>query len=315
MKPLTITLALAVATASATDLFIPLYQYPLPGAWTPINQTLTDNPTLTTKIVINPSNGPDGLPNSDYAPNTQMLGAHPNAQLLGYIHTAPTPTSPRCTRPYADLVADIRTWSQWVSDFQIPIRGIFIDEAPTNTANDCVAYMQNLTNFIRDDASLAFPSPRLVVFNPGGIGNPSLQPYYDMNPDLIVALETCFTDYQFSRGDTPNTGDQCDPTDRTRERYDHEGYGSSLDRIVFPNIGRQNAARTAILVHGVHDNNGPSANFQASEDVLRNMIQAVVRAGIGATFFNTLGYHNFDEAPGTIQVVARLLREANETPA
>jgi len=64
-------------------------------------------------------------------------------------------------------------------------------------------------------------------------------------------------------------------------------------------------------VHGVHDNNGGTSKYQASEEVLRGMIWAVVQRGIGATFFNTASYKEFTVDPVRIELVARLLAEAN----
>ncbi|KAK4441895.1 Spherulation-specific family 4-domain-containing protein [Podospora aff. communis PSN243] len=304
-------LTLATAATAATDLLIPLYQYPLNGGqvWAPIEQALANNPSLNTKIVINPHDGPgknpnEGINDPEYVAGTKRLGAHANAQMVGYVHTSTDGGRTRCNRPWTELETDIRTWSTWISRESIPIQGIFVDESPLNTNNNCVEYMRNLTDLIRNDPELLFPQ-RLVIFNPGGTGD--LQPFYDLDPTYIIALETCFTVPEKAGGEY----DQCDPAFPNWERYDHDGIGSSLDDVVFPNVGRQNAARTAVLVHGFHDYNGASANFTASEEVLGNMMRGVVERGVGATFFNTRGYHAFEDGPASIGVVARLLSEAN----
>ncbi|KAK4234279.1 Spherulation-specific family 4-domain-containing protein [Achaetomium macrosporum] len=303
-------LSTLAAAATATELLIPLYQYPANngGAWSPIEQALTANPSLTAKIIINPQNGPggpgQGLDDPQYVAGTKALASHPNAQLLGYVHTSTDGGVTRCNRPYSEITADIRKWSAWV-DAGIAIRGIFVDEAPVNSNNDCVAYMRNLTAFVRTDtASLHFATPRLLVFNPGGTG--ALQPYYDMQPDLIVGLETCFTVPAKAGGDY----DQC-PASGGYERYDHDGVGSSIDNVLFPAVGKANAARTAVLVHGFHDFNGPSANLSATGAVLTQLVQGVVQRGIGATFFNTAGYHAFTDGPASIGAVTSVLRAAN----
>jgi hypothetical protein len=212
----------------------------------------------------------------------------------------------RCNVPYANITADIRKWSTWV-DAGVAIKGIFVDEAPANTANDCVNYMRNLTTFIRTDPALTarFGARPIVVFNPGGTG--TLQPYYDLQPDLIVALETCFTVQAHAGGDY----DQCNPADLTYERYDHDGVGSSIKNVLFPNIGEANAARTAVLVHGFHHFNGPMANLSATDAVLGQLIRNVEQNGIGATFFNTAGYHTFTDGPASIGRVTELLNAAN----
>ncbi|KAJ4302022.1 hypothetical protein N0V88_002155 [Collariella sp. IMI 366227] len=140
--------------------------------------------------------GRQGIDDPNYLAGTKALASHPNAQLLGYVHTSTDSGVTRCNVPWPSITADIRKWSTW-TDRGVPIRGIFIDEAPNDSANDCVGYMRNLTDFIRNDESLKFGpagNQRIVVFNPGGTG--ALQPYYDMQPALIVALETCFTAYE-----------------------------------------------------------------------------------------------------------------------
>ncbi|KAH6850463.1 Spherulation-specific family 4-domain-containing protein [Chaetomium sp. MPI-CAGE-AT-0009] len=309
MKPALLS-ALA-ATASATELLLPLYQFPANngGAWAPIEAALTANPSLTAKIIINPNNGPggpnQGIDDPQYEAGTKALAAHANAQLIGYVHTSTDLGATRCNVPWADITAAIRKWATWV-DRGVAIRGIFIDEAPNNSANDCVAYMRNLTTLIRTDAELVarFGPRPVVVFNPGGTG--ALQPYYDMDPDLIVALETCFTVPEHAGEDY----DQC-PRAGGYERYDHDGVGSSIDNVLFPAVGKANAAHTAVLVHGFHHFNGPSANLSATAAVLQQLVGAVVRRGIGATFFNTRGYHAFEDGPATIGAVAGVLNAAN----
>lgn len=311
-------LSALAATATATDLLVPLYQYPLNNgaAWSPIEQALAANPSLTAKLVINPHDGPggpgEGLNDPQYVAGTKALGGHANAQLLGYVHTSTEGGTTRCNMPWANITRDIRTWSAWV-DAGIPIQGIFVDEAPTATTNDCVAYMTNLTALIRTDPGLHFararpassPAP-LVVFNPGGTG--ALQPYYALQPDLVLALETCFVAL-----DRAGQGaDGCFPDPRfPYERYDHDGVGSSVDGVLFPSVGRGNAARTAVLVHGFHDYNGPSANLSASVDTLGRLIRGVVQRGIGATLFNTAWYSSFTDGPASIGQVASLLSAAN----
>ncbi|KAK4119192.1 hypothetical protein N657DRAFT_650465 [Parathielavia appendiculata] len=313
MKP--ILLPILAATAAATDLLLPLYQYPANngGAWSPIEQAMTANPSLTFKVIINPNNGPggpgQGIDDPQYAAGTKALASHPNAQLIGYVHTSTDWGATRCNVPWPSITADIKRWATWPAR-GVAIKGIFIDEAPVNTANDCVAYMRNLTTFLRTDPDVvrAFGTNKpIIVFNPGGVG--ALQPYYDLQPDLIVALETCFV-VPARAGGGGTYDDQCSPAGGY-ERYDHDGVGSSLDNVVFPSVGRANAARTAVLVHGFHDFNGPAANMSATVGVLGQLIRGVVQRKIGATFFNTAGYHTFTDGPASIGAAASALRAAN----
>ncbi|KAK3385887.1 Spherulation-specific family 4-domain-containing protein [Podospora didyma] len=297
-----------IATAAATDLLIPLYQYPLNNGavWKPIEDAMTANPSLIHKIVINPDNGPGGkgfgIEDGWYKNGALNIATHKNAQLLGYVHTSTDGGVTRCNAPLAEVKANITRWSDWVAQ-GVAVKGIFIDEAPADSKNDCVAYMRELTDFIRNDDTLGFAKPRLVIFNPGGTG--ALQPYYDLKPTLILALETCFT--SAPRG----SYDGCFGDGSGYERYDHEGIGSSIDKVLFPNIGKQNAASTAVMVHGFHGSNGPSAGLEATEAVLSSMIQAAVSRKIGALFFNTAWYNQFSDGPADIGTVARLLNAAN----
>ncbi|AEO56670.1 hypothetical protein MYCTH_2301831 [Thermothelomyces thermophilus ATCC 42464] len=288
------------ATAMATDLLLPLYQYPAStgGAWDPIKAALAANPSVTATIIINPNNGPgdanQGIDDPQYVAGTKALAALPNVRLIGYVHTSTDWGATRCNVPWSSITADIRKWSTWV-DRGVPIGGIFIDEAPADTSNDCVNYMRNLTTFIRTDPALRFGgSNAFVVYNPGGTG-PSLPAYYDLQPNLIVALETCFTVPERAGEDY----DQC-PRAGGYEPYDHAGPGRSIDDVLFPAAGAANAPRTAVLVHGFHDFNGAPANLSATPAVLDQLVAAVVQRRIGATFFNTAGYHTFEDGPASI---------------
>ncbi|KAH6641309.1 Spherulation-specific family 4-domain-containing protein [Chaetomium tenue] len=309
MKPTLLTTL--AATATATEILLPLYQYPANNGaiWDPIERALTAHPSLTAKIIINPNNGPggpnQGIDDPQYEAGTKALAAHANAQLLGYVHTSTDFGATRCNVPWADITADIRKWATWV-DRGVAIKGVFIDEAPNGSGNDCVAYMRNLTELIRTDVELVerFGPRPVVVYNPGGTG--TLQPFYDLGPDLIVALETCFTVPELAGEDY----DQC-PKAGLYERYDHDGVGSSIDNVLLPSVGAANAANTAVLVHGFHDFNGPSANLSATAAVLEQLVGAVVQRGIGATFFNTRGYHAFEDGPATFESFAGVLNAAN----
>lgn len=306
----TLLLSALASLACATDLLVPLY--PPPFAWGPVATAVANNPTLTAKIIINPSNGPSIFPpSSDFQTGARTLSSNANVQLLGYVHTSNDLGVTRCQRPVNDVKADIWTWSQWNTLSGISIHGIFIDEAPTDASNNCTAYMQDLTNYIKNDPSLLFTSPRIVVFNPGSPGTGGLVQYYTQSPppDLIVALETCFT-----VPERAIAGDGC-PTTGGYERYDNEGYGGSIDRYLASNVGVANYPRTAIIVHGFHDTNGPDANFIADAPTLLEEIRAVRQRNIGAAFFNTMEYMTFDTGPADIGTVAADLVAAGRNPS
>ncbi|KAI1343770.1 Spherulation-specific family 4-domain-containing protein [Xylariaceae sp. FL0016] len=296
-----------VSLVYATDLLVPLY--PPPSEWGPVETAVKNNPSVTAKIIINPSNGPTASPSDDFRAGTQALSSNANAQLIGYVHTGVVTNGVvvPCERPVDDVKADIRTWSSWVTN-EIIIHGIFIDEAPVDASNNCTAYMQDLTAFIKGDPSLKFASPRIVVFNPGQPGVGGLKAYYaqDPAPDLIVALENCFTTPDKALGfDT--TGDDCPPTGGYAI-YDKDGYGSSIDTYLSVDVGVDNYPKTAIIVHGFHDTNG---NITASSATLLEEIRTVKQKGIGAVFFNTFAYFQFGTPPADIGSVAADLAAVN----
>ncbi|KAL2152290.1 hypothetical protein VTH82DRAFT_5474 [Thermothelomyces myriococcoides] len=308
MKPF--LLSYLAAAAKATDVLLPLYQYPgnNGGDWDPIKNALIENPSVQATIVINPYNGPggdgQGIEDPQYVAGTQALAALPNVRLIGYVHTSTDWGQTRCNVPLEDIKANISKWSTW-NDGGVPIKGIFIDEAPVNLENNCLEYMSNLTTFIRDSALQLGGANAFVVFNPGGTGN--LLPYYSLGPDLIIALETCFT--------TPETAgdsyDQC-PSTGGYTPYDNAGPGSSIDNLVVPVVNEENLPHTAILVHGFHDTNGPPANLVATTSgVLEQLVTAVVQRGVGATFFNTAGYHSFSDGPASFGAFVSALAASN----
>ncbi|KAK0750108.1 Spherulation-specific family 4-domain-containing protein [Schizothecium vesticola] len=302
------SLGLFAAVAAATDLLIPFYQYPADkgAAWNEVFWSLGNNTDLTHTLVISPNNGPGGAaPDDNYAAATETLAKFGNARMIGYVHTSLDDGATRCTRPWNEITNDVNTWFSWTSKagVKVPIQGIFIDEAPSDSANlDCVTYMRNLTTLIR-----TADAQRIVVFNPGTVGT-GLQPYYDLSPTFIVAFETCFMTPALARAEF----DQCDPKWGAWTPYDSQGAGTSVDSVLAglgTTAGSAKAARTAILVHGFHDTNGPQ---QATEAVLGPMIKQVVDKGIGAAFFNTAGYHTFSTGPASIGAVAKQLSAANK---
>jgi len=299
------SLGLFATVAAATELLIPFYQYPGDNgtAWKEVFWSLRNNTDLMHTLVISPGNGPGGAtPDDNYAAATEALAGFDNARMIGYVHTSLDAGETRCTRPLDDVKKDINTWFSWTSKagFKVPIKGIFIDEAPSDSANlDCVAYMRNLTDLI-----LKADANHTVVFNPGTVGT-GLKPYYELNATFIVAFETCFVTPELARVEFDQCNKQWTP-------YDSQGAGTSVDSVL-AGLGTTarsaKAARTAILVHGFHDTNGPQ---QATEAVLGPMIREVVDKGIGAAFFNTAGYHTFSTGPASIGAVAKQLSAANK---
>ena len=274
--------------AAATDLVFPLYTHPGTGGsnWASVRTALSSNPNLASTIVINVENGPgSGGPDDDWTAGAKSLADLPNVSLIGYVH------STLCQRPAAEVQADIQAWAAW-RDQGVNINGIFIDEAPAD--GNCVDYMEGLTTYTRNTAGL-----EVLVYNPGFPSTPhSLDAYYALNPNYISALETCFTT-------TTNGDDLCDGPYTV---YDQGGYGTTIDSTLRDWVGEEHYAKTAILIHGFHGTNGM---YEANDETLRGMLDAVVDRGIGGAIFTTNHWITPDAEPADIGTVASALAAAN----
>ncbi|RYP65693.1 hypothetical protein DL771_008192 [Monosporascus sp. 5C6A] len=278
-------LASAVA---ATDLLLPLYNAPGTNgaAWASVREALVQHPDVNATIVVNVNNGPGaGPPTADWIAGGQALGSLPNVNLIGYVHSS------RCQRRVEEMQAEVTAWANWRPQ-GVSINGIFIDEAPYN--GNCTDYMRDLTAHIREVADLD-----VVVYNPGFPATPlALQPYYDVNPTYVSALETCFATMT-------NGNDQCD---EPYTKYDQGGYGTTIDSTLRDWVGVQNYRRTAILIHGYHDTNGL---YTANDETLSGLLRAVVDRGIGAAVFTTNQWTTPDAEPADIGTMVALLSLAN----
>lgn len=155
--------------------------------------------------------------------------------------------------------------------------------------------VRDLTTYIRG-AGLD-----VVVYNPGFPATVhALDGYFALQPDLVVALETCFAT-------TTNGVDLCTPAG-SWEVYDRLGYGTTIDNTLAAWVGTQYYGQTAVLVHGFHDTNGL---YDATADVLRSEIEAIVSRGIGAAIITTNHWITPDAAPADISTVVADLDAAN----
>ena len=274
--------------AAATDLVFPLYTHPGTDGtnWAEVRTAISNNPNLAATIVINVENGPgSGGPDDAWVAGGKSLADLPNVSLIGYVHSL------WCQRPAAEVQADIEAWSAW-RDQGVNINGIFIDEAPAD--GTCVDYMEGLTTYTRDTAGL-----EVLVYNPGFPATPhSLDAYYALGPNYISALETCFAT-------ETNGDDQCDGAYTV---YDQGGYGTTIDSTLRDWVGEENYGKTAILIHGFHSTNGM---YEANDETLRGMLDAVVERGIGGAIFTTNHWITPEAPPADIGTVASALAAAN----
>lgn len=164
-----------------TAVVIPLYIYPVPGAWDPLVQTARANPLVPFVAIVNPNNGPGTtvLPDASYQAALAALCAEPNITLLGYVHCV------WCKRDAPEIESDIDTYACWAAESggRFGVRGIFIDEAPWDPCHR--AYMRQLAQYIRTTFQEETGAPGTVCYNPGVVVD---QAYLE-DCDLAVVFE------------------------------------------------------------------------------------------------------------------------------
>lgn len=156
---------------------LPLYSWPIDGAWDDVYRALEKNPSTQFNIIINPSSGPGEYPpNSDYTGGVAKLNSYGNAHIYGYLRTGFT------DRSISEIRDDAENYAQWQShkDEDIHLDGIFVDEAPDSL--DKLSYMKDVHDAIHG----AFPNGVQIWTNPGTT-IPS--EFYDY-ADTVTAFET-----------------------------------------------------------------------------------------------------------------------------
>jgi hypothetical protein len=136
-----------------SKVFVPLYVYPAPGAWTPLEDVISKHPEVNFTVVINPGSGPgpNALPDANYTREIPKLGSFENVRLLGYVATT------YAKRNISLVRRDIETYAAWPTNSSNPalaVRGIFFDETPQQYDEDALAYLQELTDVVKNTPGL-----------------------------------------------------------------------------------------------------------------------------------------------------------------
>ncbi|GAB7362617.1 hypothetical protein MBLNU230_g2929t1 [Neophaeotheca triangularis] len=159
---------------------LPLYQWPLPGAWDPIYLSIERNPNTNFDIIVNPESGPSSFPPaSDYISGVARLNSYSNTALYGYA---------KCNwaeRPITEFLDEVATYAQW-NDYaaaDIHLAGIFVDEAPWSTAS--LPYMADLGEQI---PQIMGAEHGRIWTNPGTTVDDA---FYD-HADIVTAFEREF---------------------------------------------------------------------------------------------------------------------------
>lgn len=167
---------------------VPLYIYPLEGAWEPLLQAAKAHPEVQFLAVINPGNGPGPTPRPDASYQSglrRLQAAAANVSLLGYVH---------CTygqRSVEVIEAEIETYARWAVESEdgdgVTVDGIFFDEVPTD--EDSLAIInevaQSTSRIWRSYRHQGRRDDAIRVFNPGVVPHPA---YFDA-AEYVVCFE------------------------------------------------------------------------------------------------------------------------------
>ncbi|KAA8645894.1 spherulation-specific family 4 protein [Aspergillus tanneri] len=173
--------------------FVPLYVYPAPGAWTPLENVIAEHPDVNFTVVINPGSGPgpNALPDANYTREIPKLVSYDNVRVLGYVATT------YAKRNISLVRKDIETYAAWPTNSSNPklaVRGIFFDETPQQYNADALSYLQNLTSVVKDTPGLG--PDHFVVHNPGTIPDSRYLP----SADSTVVFEATYDTFQERHG-------------------------------------------------------------------------------------------------------------------
>lgn len=168
------------------SVLLPLYIYPSGSAWSALYTAISNYPSITFNVVVNPDSGPGSstAPDSNYIKGIKTLNGYSNVKTLGYVHTS------YAGRAIADVESDIASYSNWAtySAADIHMDGIFFDEAPSDDSD--VSYMTSAADFARSN----FTTTPFITFNPGvAVGDG-----YYAEADLVLACEDTYSDFSSS---------------------------------------------------------------------------------------------------------------------
>ncbi|PYH89196.1 hypothetical protein BO71DRAFT_390124 [Aspergillus ellipticus CBS 707.79] len=177
-----------VNTATSARVIIPFYVYPSAGAWTPMEELVSEFPDVEFTIIINPDSGPgsSSLPDASFLSAVPALTSHSNVLAIGYVPTQ------KGTRAIADVEKDVKTYAGWPSasgNSSFAVHGIFFDEAPNAYSADLVSYYQQLATLVKDSTGLG--PENYVVTNPGTVPDAA---YLDI-PDSTVVFESPYDSF------------------------------------------------------------------------------------------------------------------------
>ncbi|KAI9733675.1 MAG: hypothetical protein M1834_003277 [Cirrosporium novae-zelandiae] len=172
-----------------SNVLVPLYVYPAPGAWDPLYKVIETYPHVKFIVVVNPNSGPGStaVPDANYTSAIPKLTSHSNVRLLGYVATT------YAQRNFSAVLEDVRTYAEWSNQTSYPglsVSGIFFDEAPSVFNESHFQYLSRLKSAVKSYSGLG--PDNLVILNPGTI--PATQ--YLSLADSTVVFEERYSTYR-----------------------------------------------------------------------------------------------------------------------
>jgi len=152
---------------------VPSYFYPCTGSPGCLWDQLNNGAPTVGVAIINPSSGPGGSKDQNYADQTTRSQAA-GVKVTGYVHTS------YGARAAATVKGEIDLFYTWYG-----VDGIFFDEV--NNVCTTIAYYQDLYNYVKSKHA----TKNLVILNPGT----NTDECYINAGDIIAIFESAYTAY------------------------------------------------------------------------------------------------------------------------
>jgi len=177
------------ASLPKSAILVPLYVYPAQGAWDPLITAIESHPELNFTIVVNPASGPGAGsgPDANYTREIPRLNAHANARAVGYVSTD---YSKRDINAVLNDIAVYSGWSENATVNGLGVRGIFLDETPSQYDAASAEFFETIAASIRSAPGLG--DHPLIIHNPGAIPDARFM----SSCNVSVVFEGTYSTYQ-----------------------------------------------------------------------------------------------------------------------
>jgi len=203
-----------------TAVLLPLYIYPTSTSWNFIKDSLSAYPSLPFTVIVNPSSGPGdigSLPDDGYIDAVAELRAHTNVKLWGYVDTSFTEVE------VESVTGQVDTYNLWntYTEKDIHLDGIFFDDVVSDFSSSALTYMNTI-------CASAHQHNLTVTLNPGT----AIASQYYALADNIIQVESDYTSYDTSNGETINNVKAADMSNSSVIIYDFSDTEQKQDDLV-----------------------------------------------------------------------------------